>query len=224
MSQISPDKENINNRIRKIFLYESTYIDDAEIISAVNTYLTSPCSIDDINDLQIKLKAIHILKTYTEISKSSSVLRLLYTVTHEYIMQLLEENIILDIDLLSNNYKTSAKLVENLSIFKTILESSLGNTRIAPVIPITVKSCTKSEDSSAFSEYKFSADKDIYTTSNEASQVIYNMLQCYKWADTNNELIISITGLSQDCKKITNKDEALIRCMHYLHPSPDSEL
>lgn len=135
-------------------------------------------------------------------------------------------NVLTDISILGVVTKAATSLSTQLANFATAvqtgfttlqssitaLQNSVGSTKIAPTTPITVMSCTKNKKD-------YSLEKPIYTTSNDATKTIFNILECVKWADSKTDLYLSRTGEVEDCTSLL-VGKAFEACAHYLHPNP----
>lgn len=119
-----------------------------------------------------------------------------------------------DISLFGVVISAAASLSTHVNNLVAALKDSLGSTRIAPETSITVMSCTRTGK-------QYSLENEIYTTSNDVTKTIYNILACAKWADSESskDLYFSPTGLVDDCTPLL-LGKGFETCTHYLHPTP----
>ena len=114
--------------------------------------------------------------------------------------------------------KAFTSVSAHLSGFISAVESSLGNNKIAPTTPRTVKSCTYN----LLKKSGYAIGNEIYTTSKDVSQTMVNSFACGKWVDdtleAGNNLYFSHTGLVGDCSAKLDAGEAMSKCFKYLHP------
>ncbi|MCT4634843.1 MAG: hypothetical protein N4A31_01165 [Rickettsiales bacterium] len=119
-----------------------------------------------------------------------------------------------DISLFGVVTSAATSLSSHINNLVAALKDSLGSTKIAPETPVTVMSCARNKG-------KYTLDKEIYTTSNDVTKTIFNILECAKWADAGrrDDLYFTPTGLADDCTPLL-LGKGFEVCAHYLHPNP----